>query len=63
LAVAEAIRETERDRQLHERLHEYTETISGSLNARAMKKCAMCAEMIPEEAKKCALCHEMQEQP
>lgn len=59
LAVAEAIRQSERDRQLHERVGE----IVGSLNAQAMKKCRMCAEMIPEEAKKCAHCHEMQELP
>jgi len=58
LAVAEAIRETERDRQLHEHAGE----IFGSLSARAMKKCPMCAEMIPKEAKKCAHCQEMQEQ-
>lgn len=59
LAVAEAIRESERDRQFHEHVGE----LFGSLNARAMKKCRMCAEMIPEEAKKCAHCHEMQELP
>jgi len=59
LAVAEAIRESERDRHLHE----HTRQISSSLFAPEMKMCTMCAEMIPKEAKKCAHCHEMQELP
>jgi hypothetical protein len=57
LAVAEAIRESERDR----RLHESTRQMLGSFGARKRKKCPMCAEMIPEEAKKCAHCQEMQQ--
>jgi len=57
LAVAEAIRESERHRQSHETTHQ----MFSSLGARKMKKCPMCAEMIPKEAKKCARCQEMQE--
>lgn len=49
LTVAEAIRESERDRQSHERTHQMFD----SLSRRKMKKCQMCAEMIPEEARKC----------
>jgi len=57
LAVAEAIRESERDRQSHER----TRQMFSFYDRRKMKKCTMCAEMIPEEAKKCVHCQEMQE--
>lgn len=57
LAVAEAIRESERDRQSRESIRE----MFSSFGAREMKKCPMCAEMIPKEAKKCAHCQEMQE--
>jgi hypothetical protein len=56
-AVAEAIRGSE----LHRQLDDYTRQISSSWFAPKMKKCTMCAEMIPKEAKKCAHCHEMQE--
>lgn len=54
LAVAEAIRDTERDRQSHER----TRQMFSGLGRRKMKQCPMCAEMIPEEAKKCSHCQE-----
>ncbi len=59
VAVAEAIRESGRDRQRDE----FTRHMFDSWLAPEMKKCAMCAEMIPKEAKKCAHCHEMQELP
>lgn len=58
MAVAEAIRKSDRDRQLHE----HTRQISSSLFAPEMKRCTMCAEMIPKEAKKCAHCLELQDQ-
>jgi hypothetical protein len=57
LAVAEAIRESERNRQQHESTHQ----MFSSFFPRAMKKCPMCAEMIPKEARKCAHCQEMLE--
>jgi len=58
LAVAEAIKEVESDRQRHERVS----NIFSSYGGPKMKKCSMCAEMIPEEARKCAHCQTMQEQ-
>ena len=57
LAVAEAIRETERNRQSHER----TRQMFSHVGRPKLKKCAMCAEMIPEEAKKCSHCQELQQ--
>jgi hypothetical protein len=56
LAVAEAIRETERNRQSHE----HTRQMFSQVVKPKMKKCAMCAEMIPTEAKKCSHCQELQ---
>lgn len=57
LAVAEAIRDSERNRQSQEGIRR----VLSSFGAREMKKCRMCAEMIPKEAKKCAHCQEMQD--
>lgn len=55
LAVAEAIRDTERKRQSHER----TRSMLNGSTTRKRKQCPMCAEMIPEEAKKCSHCNEI----
>ncbi|HUU98254.1 MAG TPA: hypothetical protein VM487_21180 [Phycisphaerae bacterium] len=57
LAVAEAIRNAERDR----RSHEQTSQMWGMFRRPKTKQCPMCAEMIPDEAKKCSQCHEILE--
>lgn len=57
LAVAEAIRESERGRQWHER----ASRMLTPFFEREMKKCPMCAEMVPKEARKCSHCQEIQE--
>lgn len=59
LAVAEAIRESERSRQSTER----TRQLFSQFGRPKTKKCSMCAETIPEEAKKCSHCHELQNTP
>lgn len=56
LAVADAIRDTERSRQSHQR----GRRMFASLSASRTKQCPMCAEMIPAEARKCSRCLEMQ---
>ena len=54
LAVAEAIREAERDRQSHE-------SFQGVFNMMTpMKACVACGEAIPAGAKKCSHCLEFQ---
>jgi hypothetical protein len=55
LAVAEAIRDVERDRQSNESTKQWFNAIG----SRKKMKCPMCAELIPEEAKKCSHCHEI----
>lgn len=55
LAVAEAIRDAERDRQSDET----TKRIFHSIGVEKKKKCPMCAEKIPEEARKCSHCGEV----
>jgi hypothetical protein len=57
LAVAEAIRQSERNRETQERTRE----MLSSLVSQEMKRCPMCAEMIPKEAKKCSHCQGVQE--
>lgn len=54
LAVAEAIRETERRRQSHDS----SRRMFSDLFVRRQKACPSCAEMIPYEAKKCSHCLE-----
>ncbi len=57
LAVAEAIRESERSRQSNEQRRQ----MFSHLGKPKTKKCPMCAETIPEEARKCSHCQEIQE--
>jgi hypothetical protein len=54
LAVADAIKESERDRQSHERVRQFFGPV-----ARRRKACPMCAELIPEKARKCSHCREI----
>lgn len=57
LAVAEAIKESERSRQSNQNMQDRFKQFSRP----QLKKCKMCAEMIPKEAKKCSRCLELQD--
>lgn len=57
LTVADAIRDSERNRQSHESTRQLLSKLGGG----NMTHCPMCAERIPEEAKKCSHCQEFLE--
>ena len=61
LSVAAAIRDAEQSRRSNEFTHNMFRSL-GIPKIPNLKKCPMCAEMIPEEAKKCSHCLEMQPQ-
>jgi len=58
LAIAEAIRDSERERRSRKTLNDL---LFNPFTPLKMKKCTMCAERIPKDAKKCSHCLEMQE--